>query len=190
MVKDLHNAKSQSADLPDADPIEPVTLGHTGQQGRPHIIIDPDVLETSYTMHGPTELGRIFNVSSQLVCHCVLELGIVEPGQPVYVEFMSEDGTMMQYYSSSTSLLSVLSDEDLDGIMLDILNSFPSFGCQMIDGHLKFLGHHVSWSCIQAFYAHIHGPPVSAFGVRCIQHRVYNVCGYNSLCHHDGQHGE
>ena len=67
MMNDLHNAKLQSADFPDAEPIEPVTLEHTGRRGRPRVIIDPDVLETSYTMRGPTELGRIFNVSSRLV---------------------------------------------------------------------------------------------------------------------------
>jgi hypothetical protein len=190
MMNDLHDAKLQSADFPDAEPIEPVTLEHTGRRGRPRVIIDPDVLETSYTMRGPTELGRIFNVSSRLVRRRALELGIVEPGQPVYVEFVGEDGTTTRYYSSSTSSLSILSDEDLDGIMHDILNSFPSFGRRMIDGHLKFLGHHIPRSRIQASYARIHGPPVSAFGVRRIQRRVYNVRGYNSLCHHDGQHGE
>ena len=35
---------------------------------------------------------------------------------------------------------SAISDEELDGIMLQILNSFPSFGQRMIDGHLKYLG--------------------------------------------------
>jgi hypothetical protein len=60
----------------------------------------------------------------------------------------------------------------------------------MIDGHLKFLGHYLPRARIQESYARVHGPPVSAFGARHIECRVYNVRGYNSLCHHDGQHGE
>jgi len=51
------------------------------------------------------------------------------------------------------------------------------------------LGYNVPCSRLQASYARVHRPPVSAFGVRRIQRRVYNVPGYNSLCHHDGQHG-
>ena len=141
-------------------------------------------------MRGPTELGRIFNISSRSVRRRALDLGIVEPGEPVYVDFEQEDRTTQRYYTSSTSSLSTLSDEDLDSIMVDILNSFPSFGRRMIDGHLKFLGHHLPRLRIQESYARVHGPSVSAFGVRRIERRVYNVRGYNSLCHHDGQHGK
>lgn len=141
-------------------------------------------------MCGPTELGRIFDVSSCSVRHRAMDLGIVKPGEPVYVDFEEEDGTTLQYYTSSTSSLLTLSDEDLDLIMVVILHSFPSFGCHMIDGHLKFLGHHLPQLQIQKSYTHVNGPPVSAFGVRHIERHVYNVHGYNSLCHHDGQHGK
>lgn len=190
MMQDLQQAKYLSADEPDAPPIEPVHLEYTGRTGRPRVVIDPEVLAISYSMSGPTELGRVFGVSSRLVRRRALELGIVEPGQPVYVEFDSEDGTTWRYYTSSTGSQSSLDDDDLDAIMKDILCSFPSFGRRMIDGHLKFLGHHIPRARIQQSYARVHGPPVSAFGVRRIQRRVYNVRGYNSLCHHDGQHGK
>jgi hypothetical protein len=74
--------------------------------------------------------------------------------------------------------------------MLEILQMFPTFGRRMIDGHLQYLGHHVPRKRLQASYARVNGPPVSAFGVRSITRRVYNVPGYNSLAHHDGQHGK
>ena len=189
MMKDLQDAKFMSADLPDADPIEPVSREYTGRPGRPRVIIDPEILETSYAMRGPTALGHVFNVSSRLVRRRALELEIVEPGEPVYVEFIDEDGRAMRYYLSSTSSQSNLPDEDLDVIMIDILNTFPTFGRRMIDGHLKFLGHHVPRKRIQQSYARVYGPPYGDFGVRHIERRVYNVRGYNSLCHHDGQHG-
>lgn len=189
MIEDLQQSKHLSADEPDALPIDPISLEYTGRRGRPRVHIDPEVLEVSYSMRGPTDLGRVFNVSSRLVRRRALELGIVEPGDPVYVEFDSQDGNRYRYYTSSTGAMSDLSDEDLDAIMSDILNTFPTFGRRMIDGHFKFLGHHIPRSRIQQSYARVHGPPVSAFGVRRIQRRVYNVRGYNSLCHHDGQHG-
>ena len=193
MMEDLEQAKFQSADVPDhpdAPPMKPVTLEHTGRRGCPRIVIDPEILEVSYSMCGPTELGRVFGVSSRSVRRRALDLGIVEPGEPVYVDFEQDDGTSRHFYTSSTSSLSTLSNKDLDSIMVDILNSFPSFGRQMIDGHLKFLGHHLPRLRIQESYARVHGPLVSAFGARRIERRVYNVCGYNSLCHHDGQHGK
>lgn len=143
----------------------------------------------SYALRGPTDLSQVFGVSARTVRRRALEQGIVEPGAPVYIEFEDQDGNQRRFYTSSTGLHSVLSDDDLDIIMLQILNSFPSFGRRMIDGHLKYLGYHIPRSRVQASYARVHGPPVSAFGVRRIQRRVYNVRGYNSLCHHDGQHG-
>lgn len=42
-VQDLEHTKFQSADVPDAPPIEPVGFEHTGRRGWPHIVIDPTV---------------------------------------------------------------------------------------------------------------------------------------------------
>jgi len=190
MISDLNQAKSQSADIPDADPIQLTNRTYAGQRGRPRIEINATVLEESYSHRGPTQLGDVFGVSSRTVRRRALELGFVEPGEPVYVEFEDSEGKITRYYTgSSSSSVSTLSDAELDAIMLQILNSFPTFGRRMIDGHLKYLGHHVPRSRIQGSYARVHGPPVSAFGARRIHRRVYNVKGYNSLCHHDGQHG-
>ena len=72
---------------------------------------------------------------------------------------------------------------------LPIPMAFPSYGRCMIDGHLRHMGHRISRVRLQQSYAHVHGPPVSAFGPRRIHRRVYYVPGPNSLWHHDGQHG-
>jgi len=191
MIADLNTAKSQSADHPDADRIEATRTVHSGRRGRPKIEIDEEILEESYRHRGATELGQIFNMSSRTVRRRVLEAGLAELEDPVYVVFEDEEGISWRYYTGSVqnSSHSTLSDDELDGVMIQILNSFPSFGRRMIDGHLKFLGYNIPRSRLQASYARVHGPPVSAFGIRRIQRRVYNVPGYNSLCHHDGQHG-
>jgi hypothetical protein len=192
MIADLNTAKTKSADHPDADRIEATRTVHTGRRGRPRIEIDEDILEESYKHRGATELGQIFNLSSRTVRRRVLEAGLAEAGEPVYVVFEDVDGNSWQYYTGSGrhSSHSTLSDDELDNIMVQILDSFPAFGRRMIDGHLKYLGYNVPRSRLQASYARVHGPPVSAFGVRRIERRVYNVPGYNSLCHHDGQHGK
>jgi len=191
MINDLNHAKSQSADLPDAEPIEATYTIRTGRRGRPRIEIDEEVLEASYSHRGPTELSETFGVSARSVRRRALEAGITQPGESVYVVLEDLEGNSWRYYTGlpQNSSHSTLSDEELDNIMIQILNSFPTFGRRMIDGHLKYLGHHVPRSRLQESYARVHGPPVSAFGVRRIQCRVYSVRGYNSLSHHDGQHG-
>jgi hypothetical protein len=68
MIADLEFAKGQSADIPDAPPIDPVTRIYTGQPGRPRIEIDPDVLATSMQFCGPTALAQVFDVGACTVC--------------------------------------------------------------------------------------------------------------------------
>lgn len=191
MITDLDTVKTRSVNHLGTDHIEATHTVYTGRRGRPRIEIDEDTLEESYRHRGATGLGQLFNLSSRTVRRRVLEAGLAEAGEPVYVAFEDVDGNSWQFYSGSNrnSSHSMLSDEELDGVMIQILNSFPAFGRRMIDGHLKFLGYHIPRSRLQASYARVHGPPVSAFGVRRIQRRIYNVPGYNSLCHHDGQHG-
>jgi hypothetical protein len=60
----------------------------------------------------------------------------------------------------------------------------------MIDGQLHYLCIIVPHAHMQESYTCVHGPPVAAFGIRCITQWVYKVQGYNSLAHHDGQHGK
>ena len=86
--------------------------------------------------------------------------------------------------------MSDISDAQLDDLVREILRSFDSLGRQMIMGQLESQGYHVSRERVTASRSWVKGPPILAFGSRRIQRRVYNVRGYNSLCHHDGQHGQ
>lgn len=189
MVADLEIAKTSSTYEPDAPPVAHTRHIHTGGRGRSRIEIDSDVLVTAYQLAGPTRLAQVFHVSARTIRCRALEQQIVEPGDPVFVTLTDEDGEVFRIHTSSTGSQSTLTDEELDGIMLDILNAFPSFGRRMIDGHLHYLGQHLPRRRIQESYARVNGPPVAAFGLRRIQRRVYRVAGFNSLQHHDGQHG-
>ncbi len=94
------------------------------------------------------------------------------------------------YSAGRSSNLSRLTDDEIDSIMLDIYEQFPSFGRRMIDGYFMALQERVPRRRIEESYHRVIGPPVSTFGNRRIQRRVYSVPGPNSLWHHDGQHGE
>jgi hypothetical protein len=148
------------------------------------------MLAMALGLRGTSHLTQIFDCSAQTICWWALEYGLAEPGAPVYVEYEHDDGTMFRFYSSSSGSTSNISDDNLDEITSQIVAIFLNFGRHMIDGHLKHLGHRVPHSQVQASCSQVHGAPASSFGPRRIQCRVYFMPGPNSLCHHDGQHGE
>ena len=65
--------------------------------------------------------------------------------------------------------MSDISDEELDSIVRQIVDSFPSLGRRMISGHLKYLRYRISRARLQQSYHRVHGPPVSEFGVQRIE---------------------
>lgn len=190
MITCLDDAVHLSSDPPDAPPLQTSFLHHTGNPGRPSLQIPPEILATALGLRGTTHLAQIFDCSARTIRHRALDYGLAEPGPPVYVEYEHDDGLTYRFYTSSTGATSDISDDELDIITSQIVNTFPNFGRRMIDGHLKHLGHRVPRSRVQASYARVHGAPASSFGPRRIQRRVYSVPGPNSLCHHDGQHGK
>ena len=189
MVAALENAAVLSTDPVDEPFFNATSVIHTGRRGRPRINIDSELLAVAFELRGPTHLARTFNVHPRTIRRRILEQGLAEPGEPVYVDYEQPDGSITRVFRSSTGALSDLSDQELDDIVLYILEAFPGFGRRMIDGHLKFLGHRIPRSRIQASYARVHGAPPTGFGPRRIERRVYSVPGPNSLWHHDGQHG-
>jgi hypothetical protein len=189
MLNAIDDACCASADPPEAYTVPIAQLVQTGQLGRPSIHIDPEFLAVSVPLRGSTHIAAIVGCSARTVRRRGLEQGLVEAGPPVYVDFANEDGTTTRFWTSSTSGVSNLSDDDLDTLTARILETFPNFGRRMIDGHFRHLGHRVPRRRLQASYTRVHGPPLGAFGPRQIHRRVYKVPGPNSLCHHDGQHG-
>ncbi|KAG2063454.1 hypothetical protein BDR04DRAFT_1037928, partial [Suillus decipiens] len=123
--------------------------------GSPRIEIDPEALATALQFAGPMRLGALLGVAPRTVRWRALEHEIVEPGNPVYVEFIDDEGETLQYYTSSTAAQSSLPDDELDAIMLQILTQYPCFGRRMIDGQLRHMRVIVPRSRIQASYSHI-----------------------------------
>lgn len=190
MLQCLDKAATQSLDPANGPPITASHLVHTGQARRPSIYIPRDVLAAALQYRGPTHLAPIFNCCPRTIRCIALDYGLVEPGPPVYVKYIHDDGLSYRFYTSSTGPVSDLSDDELNTLIAEIVQRFPNFGRCMIDGHLKHLGHRVPCSRVQAAYLRVHGPPAASFGRTQIERQVYLVPGPNSLWHHDGQHGK
>ncbi|KAG6874993.1 hypothetical protein C0993_011278 [Termitomyces sp. T159_Od127] len=166
MISCLDEASHQSSDPPDFDFGPTTSHISTGLPGHPRINIDPELLNIALELRGPTHLAAIFNCHPRTIRRRALEHGLVDPGQPVYVDYEAGDGTVSRIYRSSTTSGSNISDEELDQIVSYILTCFPTFGRRMIDDHLKYLGHHISRAHLQASYNRVHGAPTNIFGTR------------------------
>jgi hypothetical protein len=143
MLDHLDRATIASADPPDGPLIETTQTLYTGRRGRPRIEIDRDILATSLEMRGPTPLAPIFDTSARTIRRRALEYGLVEPGHPVYIEHQTADGSTYHQYTSSTAAASDLTDDALDAIVGQIVETFPMFGRRMISGHLRHLGYRI-----------------------------------------------
>jgi hypothetical protein len=189
MVSDLDQACHQSSDPPDAPTLIVSRTVPTGRRGRPRVEIEPGFLAQALDLRGPSHLSSVLHCSSRTIRRRALEQGLVSPGHPVYTDHLLPDGTTARQYTSSTRLVSTLTDHQLDALVTSILEVFPRFGRRMLTGRLKDAGHHVPRDRLAASYLRVHGSP-GAFGDRTIHRKVYRVAGANSLWHHDGQHGK
>jgi hypothetical protein len=152
MLDHLDRATIASADPPDGPLIETTQTLYTGRRGRPRIEIDRDILATSLEMRGPTPLAPIFDTSARTIRRRALEYGLVEPGHPVYIEHQTADGSTYHQYTSSTAAASDLTDDALDAIVGQIVETFPMFGRRMISGHLRHLGYRIPWPRLKESY--------------------------------------
>lgn len=190
MLEALDTASMQSMDPPASQGITVSRVIRTGKRGRPRIEVDPTFLSFALDLRGTTGIAPVVGCAPRTIRRRALENGLVEPGQPVYVDQTDDQtGATTRTYTSSTPAVSALTDNELDIIMYDTIQRFPNFGRRMIDGYFRQMGHHVPRERIRASFVRVHGAPPS-FTNRPIQRRIYRVAGPNSLCHHDGQHGK
>lgn len=141
MLNVIDDASHASADLPEPHTIPVAQIVHTGLQGPPSIQIDAQFLAASMALCGPSHITAIVGCSARTVHQCALEQGLVEVGPPIYMDFTNEDGTTTCFWTSSTSSVSNLSDDELDALTAQILETFPNFGKHMIDVHFRHFDH-------------------------------------------------
>ncbi|KAL0066100.1 hypothetical protein AAF712_006932 [Marasmius tenuissimus] len=187
-LDDARNLNMDPADRPFPFP-QPLEDEDSQKRGRPRVHIDPQLLALAVNLRQTKKLADLLQVHVRTLRRRALEQGLVEAGEPVYVDFETEEGVTMRIYRSSTGPMTSISDDELDEAMHSIIIAFPSFGRRLIQGQLRFMGIHVPRSRVQASYLRVVGLPTQSFGVRRITRRIYTVPGPNSLWHHDGQHG-
>ena len=188
MNEQLNETQHASADPPDGEDLVIVQRPPTGRRGRRRIEIDPHILRYAMELRPNTALAEVFGCSSRTVRRRALEYWPVDPSPPVRTDNMQENGTQSTAYTPHTPATTTISDEELDRIMGEILETFPSFGRQMITAQFRLYGYRVPRQRIRDSYVRIMGPPPE-FGGRRVERRVYKVAGPNALCHHDGWHG-
>ncbi|KIK43227.1 hypothetical protein CY34DRAFT_11887 [Suillus luteus UH-Slu-Lm8-n1] len=152
MLNALDDAVHLSADPPDHDPPQLSYTAHTGRRGRPQVDIEPELLEIALSMRGLTHLASVFGCAPRTIRRRALEYGLAELGPPVYVDYTDDEGNTTHFFTAAIGDPSGLTDDELDAITRQILETFPAFGCWMIGGHMKHLGHDVPRRCIQESY--------------------------------------
>jgi hypothetical protein len=177
--------------LPDGLHIQVAHRSYTGRRGRPRIELEPTFLQEALTMREPIGISRALqDVSARTVRRRALELGLRQPGQPVYTVMEGDEGPQHQYHPHNPSLrLSQIGQQQLDAMLVDTLVRFPEFGRNLTAGSFAAQGYRVSRGQLREAYQRVQGGP-AIVGHRRIARREYHVRGPNSLWHHDGQHGE
>lgn len=189
MVVDLDDACHRSSDSPDGPALVVATHARTGKPGRPRLNIDPTFLRAALILRGTTGLAPVFNCHPRTIRRRALDLGLAEAAQPVYRQTAQPDGGVSREYNlAEPRAPPSLDDAALDAVVFDVLTVFPTFGRNMLAGHMRFRGIKVSRVRLKDSYMRVHGTG-AAFGNRAIHRREYKVAGANSLWHHDGQHG-
>ena len=81
-----------------------------------------------------------------------------------------------------------VSDDDLDGIILRLVNEYPNCGLRMLMGHLRRMDIHITRKRLRESMART--DPVHSFvrQLYTVQRRTYYVPNANSLLHIDGLH--
>lgn len=190
MISRLDEASvTSSAELPHVPPSRfPLPAAPSGLPGRPRKHIDRQFLQQASQLRSPKHLAAIFGCSARTVRRRMLDLGLSQPGSPVFVQVLQPDGSVNIIHSPNPFKPTNLTDAELDHVVGGILETFPHFGRQMIMGNLTYQGHSVTRERVRQSYVRVHGVP-AAFGRRRLHRRTYKVAGPNALWHHDGQHG-
>ena len=104
-------------------------------------------------------------------------------------ELNSEPSSFHRQITSFTGPLSIISDEDLDSVILQLRQQYTRAGITILHGMLRNLGYRIPRERIRRSLHRI-DPVHHIFSRIRIRRRTYSVAGPNALWHHDGQHGK
>ncbi|CAB4012840.1 hypothetical protein AC249_AIPGENE23002 [Paramuricea clavata] len=140
---------------------------HSGCRGRPSVYIPKELLQL-YLDYRFTfkKIGEIFGVASKTIQRRVVEFGL------------------------KSCNYTMLSDEQLDEQISDILKVFPNCGYRRMRGFLTARGLHIQWRRIEDSMKRVcpEGILMRCLQFNVLKRRIYNVRSPLSLWHIDGNH--
>ena len=167
----------------------PVTIfeqAYSGKRGRPAVKIDPVALQQLLELRGPVNTGKLLGCSTRTVRRRALDLGLAQPGAPVFTRETQPDGSVAKVFHRRESAHST--DEDVHLAVSAVLEMYPDFGREKMCAAIKAQGVSATRQQVEAALLALRGPSNSR-NRKPIQRRTYTVPGSNYLWHHDGQHG-
>lgn len=180
------SSHSTSDPVPQCSPVTVSQKIRTGKPGRPAIEVDAVALQQLLELRGPESAGRLLGCSSRTVRRRALELGLVQPGAPVFTHKTQSDGSVSRIFHRRESVHGT--DEEVRGAISAVLETYPDIGREKMLAAVKSCGISTTRRQIEAALLMLRGPSGSRTR-KPIQRRVYTVPGSNYLWHHDGQHG-
>jgi hypothetical protein len=192
MVAALEEAVALARDDMEGVPMPLARREARAGAGRPRVHIDKNLL--SYACQGMTlkDIGDMVGCSARTVRRRLLEYNLAQPAPPVIQEVVQPDGTMAKEWHPTGPTRFILRDdpERLDGLVREILESFPNYSLEFVRAGLRSEGyHHVARHLIRDSMTRVRGLQ-ARFVNRPIERRVYSVPEVNSLWHHDGNHSK
>ena len=175
-----------SAHDPQYSPVTISEHAHTGKRGRPVAEIDPIALEQLLELRGPEGTGKLLGCSTRTVRRRALELGLVQPGAPVFTHETQPDGSVSKIFHRRESVHNT--DEEVYAAVSTVLETYPDMGREKMVAAMKTQGVLATRRQVEAALSTSRGPSDSRKR-KPIQRRTYTVPGSNYLWHHDGQHG-
>ncbi len=138
----------------------------------------------------PTSRGRPkLNIPRSQVQH-LLENGFTCPqiASIFGVSTRTVHRRLEEYNFSVSALYSQISDAELDALINDVKQQFPSCGYTMMAGHLLSRGYRVQQIRVRAALVRADRDGVATRWCYAVQRRTYNVYGPLALWHIDGHH--
>ncbi len=118
----------------------------SGRSGHPQADISLQLLRSlTQSYGGAAKIATLLGFHPWTIRHYQLRWGLVSAGlAPCQLDFIDESGRAHYHHHLSLPTMSLLTDEQLDHVMAEILHDYPNHGRSLIDGAIVSRGLRVS----------------------------------------------
>lgn len=187
IIQALRVTLQQQSTRPENNTAQVIQVFRSGAKGRPSHRIDDAFLRACFGIATDSHIAKILGCSARTVRRRAIQAGLVEAGNPVFI--YNANGQRLR--QQDTRAKKRYADEELDRLVYEALQQFPSFGRRLLRGHLRSQHPQYLISDVQLRHSlrRVEAVP-RIFGNRRIRRRRYQCAGPMAVVHHDGQHSE